>query len=73
MVAYLMPKIYSRLNARSLKGIKIPAIPMPIRRLYFVPMGLPRFGGQASGLHGCECTGVDGLLLVVDRAEVANR
>ncbi|MEI6031693.1 MAG: transposase [Synechococcaceae cyanobacterium ELA739] len=36
-------------------------------------VGLPRFGGQASGLHGCECTGVDGLLLVVDRAEVANR
>jgi len=36
-------------------------------------MGLPRFSGQVSGLHGCECTGVDGLLLVVDRAEVADR
>ena len=35
-------------------------------------MGLPRFGGQASGLHRYECTGVDGHLLVVDRAEVAN-
>jgi len=39
----------------------------------FQILGLPRFGGQASGLHGCECTGVDGHLLVVDRAEVANR
>ena len=38
-----------------------------------VCMGLPRFGGQASGLHGCECTGVDGHLFVVDRTEVANR
>ena len=36
-------------------------------------LGLPRFSGQVSGLHGCECTGVDELLLVVDRAEVANR
>ena len=36
-------------------------------------VGLPRFSGQVSGLHGCECTGVDELLLVVDRAEVANR
>ena len=36
-------------------------------------LGLPRFGGQASGLHGCECTGVDGHLFVVDRTEVANR
>ena len=35
-------------------------------------LGLPRFSGQVSGLHGCECTGVDELLLVVDRAEVAN-
>lgn len=34
---------------------------------------LPRFGGQASGLHSCDCTGVDGLLLVIDRTEVANR
>lgn len=36
-------------------------------------MGLPRFSGQVSGLHGCECSGVDELLLVVDRAEIANR
>jgi len=36
-------------------------------------LGLPRFSGQVSGLHGCECTGVDELLLVVDRTEVANR
>ena len=43
------------------------------RRLVDVGVGLPRFGGQASGLHGCECTGVDGHLLVVDRTEVANR
>jgi hypothetical protein len=35
--------------------------------------GLPRFSGQLSGPHGFECTGVDELLLVVDRAEVANR
>lgn len=36
-------------------------------------MGLPRFGGQVSDLHGFECAGVDELLLVVDWAEVANR
>ena len=38
-----------------------------------VAMGLPRFGGQVSGLHGGECTGSDELLFVVDRTEVANR
>jgi len=38
-----------------------------------IALGLPRFRGQVSGRHGCECTGVDGLLLVVDRAEVADR
>ena len=32
-------------------------------------VGLPRFGGQASGLHVYECMGVDGDLLVVNRAE----
>jgi hypothetical protein len=42
-----------------------------IRRGVWV--GLPRFGGQVSGLHGLECTGVDELLLVVDRAEVTDR
>ena len=36
-------------------------------------VGLPRFSGQVSGLHAVECTGADELLLVVDRAEVANR
>ena len=40
--------------------------------LPFGALGLPRFCGQSSGLHGCECTGIDGHLLVVDRAEVAN-
>ena len=37
-----------------------------------IHVGLPRFSGQLSGLHGFECAGVDELLLVVDRAEVAN-
>jgi len=36
-------------------------------------LGLPRFGGQVSGLHAVKSTGVDELLLVVDRAEVADR
>lgn len=36
-------------------------------------LGLPRFGGQVSGLHGFESTGVDELLLVVDWAEVTDR
>ena len=38
-----------------------------------IQMGLPRFRGQVSGLHGGEFTGVDELLFVVDWAEVANR
>ncbi len=38
-----------------------------------IHLGLPRFRGQVSGLHGLECTGVDELLLVVDRAEVTDR
>lgn len=28
---------------------------------------------QASALHGCECTSIDVLLLVVDRDQVVNR
>jgi hypothetical protein len=43
------------------------------RWVLFSSLGLPRFGGQVSGLHGFECTGVDELLLVVDRAEVTDR
>jgi glucosamine--fructose-6-phosphate aminotransferase (isomerizing) len=40
---------------------------------FMLKVGLPWFRGQVSGLHGCECKGVDELLLIVDRAEVANR
>ena len=46
---------------------------LQLKRMPLLDLGLPRFSGQVSGLHGCECTGVDALLLVVDRAEVANR
>ena len=36
-----------------------------------IEMGFPRFGGRRSGIRGSECTGSDELLLVVDRAQVA--
>ena len=58
--------------ANPCKGV-LEGLQMQSIRLDSAALGLPRFSGQVSGLHGCECTGVDALLLVVDRAEVANR
>ena len=40
--------------------------------IYF-GLGLPCFSWQATGFHWCESTGLDGHLLKVDWAEVANR
>lgn len=40
--------------------------------IYF-GLDLPWFSWQASGFHLCESTGLDGFLLKVDSAEVANR
>ena len=37
-----------------------------------IGMGLPRFSGQVSRLHGCQCRGSNELLLVVDRTQVTN-
>jgi hypothetical protein len=36
-------------------------------------VGFPRFRGHRSGVHRCECTSCNELLLVVDRAEVTDR
>ena len=36
-------------------------------------MGFPRFGGHRSGIRACECTSSNELLLVINRAEVAQR
>jgi hypothetical protein len=39
----------------------------------WIGMGLPRFRGQVSRLHTCECSCRNKLLLVVDRADVTER
>jgi len=36
-------------------------------------LGLRQFGGQVSAPHGFKFTGSDELLLIIDRAEVADR
>ena len=36
-------------------------------------LGFPRFGGHRSGIRACECTSSNELLLVINRAEVAQR
>ena len=40
---------------------------------FVMPLGFPRFGGHRSGIHVSECTSSHELLLVINRAEVAQR
>jgi hypothetical protein len=66
--------VYQRRDPRRVKAYEPRMMVVLLLYAYCVGLlGLPRCGGQASGLHGSEFTGVDGHLLVVDRAEVANR
>jgi len=57
-------------------------LPMPPRSSWillwllltgFTGVGFPRFGGHRSGIHVGDCTSSHELLLVINRAEVAQR
>jgi hypothetical protein len=47
--------------------------PIPTPPALLATLGFPRFRGHRSGVHRCECTSCNELLLVVDRAEVTDR